>query len=343
MMIQKITTFSQWILILVGIPAGLYLGRTFLATFMIAVVLALVFGPVMDWLMGKGFSKGWAVATCTLLLFLFFVILGGVLTFQVSLLADDWPRIQRRGLQMIEQAQSLIANQTGLSPQQQVSRLKQNLSSMGSTGIAVFGSFTNSLTNFLLLFVYLVLLLSQRNRFMQFFLDIVDDDKKEDAYKTIFRVRSIASLYVWGKVQVMLALAFTYAIGFAIGGIQYSILLGVIAALFSFIPYVGNILGGGLAALFAVVSGQMSSFFIVVAVMSVAQLLENYILTPFILGDEVNLNPFFSIVSVVVFTMLWGVGGAIVAIPLTAIIKVIFEFSTFTQPAVSLMEQEKKS
>ncbi len=335
---KDILSFSQWVVVLVGIPAGLYLGRAFLATFSIGIVLALMLSPVMDWLISKGFSKGWAVAASTFLLFLFLAVMVGILTYQVSLLADDWPQIQERAVQKINQAQSFIQEKTGLSPTEQINGLKKNLSNLQSAGISAFGSFTTSLTNILLLFVYVVLLLSQRNRFKQFFVEIAADDKKEDAYRTIFQVRSIANLYVWGKLQVMVALGIIYAVGFAIGGIQYSVLLGIIAALFSFIPYVGNIVGGGLAAIFAVVSGEPSAFFVVIGVMTLAQLIENYILTPFVLGDEVNLNPFFSIVSVVVFSMLWGVGGAIVAIPLTAIFKVIFEYSTRTRPAVHLMD-----
>ncbi|TDB68153.1 AI-2E family transporter [Arundinibacter roseus] len=337
---EKLTIFSRGIIIMVGIPAALYLGKAFLVTFCIGVILALVLNPVMDWLMAKGFRKSLAVAASTFLLVLFFVGLAGLLWYQVSLVSQDWPQIQERSEKMLTQAQEYVAEQTGVSPDKQISKAKDSVSKLSSQAAGFFGSFTSTLANFLLVFVYVVLLLSQRHRVKKFLLMVSPDHKKGPVNKMMAEVCKTASSYVWGMLKVITALAIVYAIGFSIGGVKYSILLAILAALFSFLPYVGNVIGGGLAALLAVVSGEPSSFFIVAGVMIVAQLLENYVLSPFVVGDSVQLNPFFSIVSIIVFSTIWGLGGAIIAIPLTAIIRVLFKLSVHTQPLVYLMSDD---
>ncbi len=340
---EKICTFSHWIIVLVGVPAGLYLGQTFLITFIIGIILSMVLSPVMDWLMDKGLPKGWAVAASTLLLLLFFSFIFGLLFYQVNLLVEDWPRIKEKSTGLFDQAQSYIAVRTGLTPEQQTQKAQQIANRLSSSLAAFFGTFTSTVTNFLLVFVYVVLMLSHRHRFERFLLKTVKTSDKKQVGDTIHKVRKSASSYVWGMLKVISALAAFYSIGFWLGGIKYSILLAILAAMFSFLPYVGNVIGGGTAALLAVVSGEPSGFFVVLGVMTVAQLLENYFLSPMIVGDEVELNPFFSIVSVILFGALWGIGGAIVAIPLAAIVHIVLKFSPDTLPLAELMENSKDS
>lgn len=334
---DKIATFSHWIIVLIGVPAAMYLGQPFLVTFIIGIILALVLSPVMDWLMEKGVSKGWAVAASTLLLILFFAGVFGLLFYQINLVTEDWPKIKGKATEIFAQLQAFIQSKTGVPPEQQTQKAQQVLSQLSSAGTAFFGTFTSTLTNFLLVFVYVVLLLSHRNRFEAFLLKTVKTGDKKEAKEIIYKARRSASQYVWGMLKVVTALAVFYTLGFWIGGVKYSALLAIVAALFSFLPYVGNVIGGGLAAALAVVSGDTSSFFVVVGVMTLAQLLENYFLSPFIVGNEVDLNPFFSIVSIIAFGIVWGIGGAIVAIPITAIIHIALKFSPRTQPFAELM------
>ena len=110
-----------------------------------------------------------------------------------------------------------------------------------------------------------------------------------------------------------------------IGGVKYALLLALIAAVFSFIPYLGNLVGGGLAAILAMVSGGFSSVLVVLGVMVAAQMFDNYISQPYVVGKEVDLNPFMTITSVIAFGVLWGVPGAIIAVPITGMLRVAFQ------------------
>ena len=334
---ENIATFSRWIIVLVGVPAAMYLGSSFLVTFFVAIVVAMVFSPVKDWLIGKGLGRGWAVAACAFLLLLFFAGLGSLLYYQMSLMAQDLPQMEQKASELFAQGQQYIDRKFGIAPQEQTEKASQVVGRLGSYVTAFFGSFTTALASILLLFVYFVLLLSHRRDIEKFILRCVEPGRKQLAHDLMYEARDTASQYVWGMLKDITALAAIYAIGFLIGGIKYPILLAVIAALFSFLPYVGNIIGGGLASVLAVLSGDPSAFFIVLGVMTVAQLVENYALSPFLVGNAVGLNPMFSIISIILFGGIWGIGGAIIALPLTGIIRVAFKFSPHTLPIVELM------
>lgn len=340
---ERIATLSQWIIVLIGIPAAMYLGRPFLVTFFIAIILAMVLSPVMDWFIKKGLGRGWAVVACTVILLLFFTALAGLLSYQISLISKDLPRMQDKVTELLNQAQSYIQTQTGMEPDMQVDKIQEQVAQLGSVGMTIFGSFTNTVTNFFLMYVYVVLLLSHRDKIQNFIISCVKQEDKERAYETIFKARKKASHYIWGMLKDVTAMAIVYAIGFMIGGIKHAILLAIIAAVFSFLPYIGNLIGGGTAALIAMVSGEPSSFLIVVGVMTVAQLIENYTLSPFLVGNAVGLNPFFSIVSIIMISMVWGIGGAIIALPLTGVLRVVLQFSPYTLPLAKLLGDDDES
>jgi predicted PurR-regulated permease PerM len=340
---KNIATLSWWIIVLIGIPTGMFLGRPFLVTFFIAIILAMVLSPVMDWLIKKGLGRGWAVLVSTFLVVLFFAALAGLLTYQVSLIAQDIPRMQQKATELLSQVQSFIQAKTGMAPAIQMDKIQEQVAKLGSLGMTIFGSFTNTITNFFLMFVYLVLLLSHRQKIQKFIISCVEPEDKQRAYQLIFKARDTASKYIWGMLKDVTAMAIVYAIGFMIGGIKHGILLAIIAAVFSFLPYIGNLIGGGTAALIAMISGEPSSFLIVVGVMTAAQLIENYTLSPFLVGNAVGLNPFFSIVSIIIISMIWGIGGAIIALPLTGVIRVALQFSPHTLPMAELMGDDDAS
>ena len=123
----------------------------------------------------------------------------------------------------------------------------------------------------------------------------------------------------------MVFLFIIYYIGFLFGSVPYALFLALFASLFSIIPYVGNLIGGGIAVALSYLYAGSTPAIIVIGVISVTQLVENYVLTPWIIGDEINLNPFITIFGIILFSALWGVVGAVISLPLIGVLKVIFD------------------
>jgi predicted PurR-regulated permease PerM len=340
-MSTEISRILRWVLLLIAVPAGLYLGKSFLAPLAIAIVLSMMLVPVMDWLMSKNIKKGWAVAGSTFLLILFLCFLGGLIAIQIKMIAKDWPEIEKTSLKLLEDAQMFVQDKIGVDPDKQLEQAKGMLASLGKGGPAALGTLGTGIASVILIIVYVVLLLSQRERFKEFILLNVDRAQQDRVRAVLKEVRKTSGGYFWGMFKAMLILAILYGTGFLIGGIKYAPLLALIAAVFSFIPYLGNAIGGGLAALLAMVSGGFDSVLVVVGVMFAAQMIDNYVTQPYVVGKEVDLNPFMTITSVIGFGILWGVAGAIIAIPITGILRVSFHHFKDTRSFAFLMGNEK--
>ncbi|MCE7039474.1 AI-2E family transporter [Dyadobacter sp. CY312] len=340
-MSTEISKILRWVLLLIAVPVGFYLGKPFLAPLVIAIVLSMMLVPVMDWLMSKNVKRGWAVAGSTLLLILFMCFLGGLITIQVKMIAKDWTEIEKTSLSLLEDAQAFIQDKIGVDPDKQLEQAKGMLASLGKGGPAALGTVGTSIANVILIIVYVVLVLSQRERFKEFILLNVDRSEQERVRKVLKEIRKTSGGYFWGMFKAMIILAILYGTGFMIGGIKYAPLLALIAAVFSFIPYLGNAIGGSLAAMLAMVSGGFDSVLVVVGVMFAAQMIDNYVTQPYVVGKEVDLNPFMTITSVIGFGLLWGVAGAVIAIPISGILRVSFHHFKETRSFAFLMGNEK--
>ena len=127
-----------------------------------------------------------------------------------------------------------------------------------------------------------------------------------------------------GTSLLMLFLAIVYSIGLGITGVNNFILVSLIAAFLTLIPVVGNIIGFSLALVLGyLTTGETSALIGIIITFSIAQLLENYVLQPFVIGDKVDLHPFFVILAVILGGAIWGIIGMILAIPVMAIVTII--------------------
>ena len=108
----------------------------------------------------------------------------------------------------------------------------------------------------------------------------------------------------------MLFLAIVYSIGLGFSGVDNFILVSIIAALLILIPELGNIISLAIAmALGYLTTGETSDLIGIIITFSIAQLLESYVLQPFIRKDKVDLHPFFVILVVILGSAVWGVSA----------------------------------
>lgn len=136
-------------------------------------------------------------------------------------------------------------------------------------------------------------------------------------------IDSVLSEFLRGQLSVMLLLAMYYSLGLALAGIKFALPVGMITGLLVFIPYVG--FGGGLllAILTALLQGGGWSPLIGVAVVyGLGQLLESFVLTPYLVGERIGLHPLAVIFALMAFGQLFGFVGVLVALPASAAILV---------------------
>ena len=132
-------------------------------------------------------------------------------------------------------------------------------------------------------------------------------------------IDAVLAEYLRGQMMVMLVLACYYAIGLKIAGLDRAFSIGILTGLLVFIPYVGFGLGLVLGVVAAALQWHgLPGFVAVLAVYGVGQLLENYVLIPWLIGDRIGLHPLAVIFALLAFGALFGFAGILLALPISA-------------------------
>ncbi len=204
--------------------------------------------------------------------------------------------------------------------QRLLASLGSGLWSSVSTALSVTAQ---TLGGLFLVFVFALLFLTQEVRLREFVLRVASSESRSDLEATMDKISDVAQQYLRSRILLIGILFAFYGLGYYVSGVEYALFLSLLAAVLSIVPYAGNLVGGGLAALVALVTGGTTPLIGVLVTMSLGQVLENYVLLPLVVGEEVSLNPLTTIASVVVFSLVWGAVGAVVAIPLVAMLRVV--------------------
>lgn len=135
--------------------------------------------------------------------------------------------------------------------------------------------------------------------------------------------------FVRGQTSVCLILGAFYAIALSLAGLHFSILIGIVSGLLSFIPYVGSLTGLLLAGAVALAQffPNWTSIAIVIGIFLVGQAFEGNVLSPRLVGKSVGLHPVWLMFAMFAFGSLFGFVGLLLAVPLAAVIGVLARFA----------------
>ncbi len=308
---------------------GLYLARSFLVPLTVAAFLAMLLVPVSNGLQKIGSPRVLASFICSFIVLVFFASMGIVMGYQISRVAQDSEKIEQKVSQKVQEARNYIQQQYGLSRQEQKQVTGGDASLVSSVFKKAQGLLSNTfamLSDLLLIVVYVFLFVHYRNHISTFVQKLVKPPYRQGAANTLVQASKVARKYLYGRLIIILILWGAYYLGFALTGLKYAMFLSFTAAFLSIIPYLGNIIGGGAAILFALINNPgASTALLVLTVLTVAQLLESYLLTPLIMGEEIKINAMFTIVGIILGGALWGIPGLILAVPAIGILKVLFD------------------
>jgi len=167
------------------------------------------------------------------------------------------------------------------------------------------------------------------------FIGSFPEDYHPELYELYQRIRSIWMNYLRGQLLLMAIVGVTFTIAWTVIGIPGALVLGVVAGFLTLIPDVGPFLAAVLAAGVALLEGSNWSWMpasnlivmlIVVATYLVLITLKNFWLRPFIMGRSVNMHEALVLISIILSTILWGIIGALLIIPILASLSVIFDY-----------------
>lgn len=172
--------------------------------------------------------------------------------------------------------------------------------------------------------VFTVFMLFFRERAERFIHKLAERRHAELAENLIKQISQVTIKYVSGVTTVVIILAIVHSAALSVIGIKYAVIFGIITACFSFIPYFGTVVSGIVPVTFVLFAqGDPYLALAVVIYYVIISVIDHNILTPGIVGGKVHLNPFVTILSIIIGATIWGIPGMIIVVPFMAVIKII--------------------
>ena len=314
-----------------------------LTPFVLAALLGWLGDPVVDRLERAGRSRNVAVT-------LVFVVMTLMLVLAVALLA---PMIERQVMTLIESLPKLqewfvgiavpwVEQRTGLEmaswldPQRLIELARIHWQQAGGLAATFFGYVSRSgftvaiwIANIVLLPILTFYFLRDWDKLVERVASLIPRDNIAVVRRLAIESDDVLGAFLRGQFLVMLALGAIYAIGLSLVGLKLGLLIGIIAGLISFVPYLGTAVGVvlGLIAAFIQPGADLTLVGLVLAVFVAGQMLEGYVLTPRIVGDRIGLHPVAVIFTIMAGGQLFGFLGMLLALPVAAVANVLLRYA----------------
>lgn len=356
------TRVQVWTLLsLVAIVWLLLLLEPILMPFFVSMILAYLGDPLTDRLEAKGLSRRLAVSVVFLVLSLVltvgFLVLIPLLGRQLAQLIDALPAVfvwvQTTVLPWV---QSVTGMDFSTDFDQLREALMANWRETGTFAAVLLAEVSRSglafalwIANLALIPVVTFYLLLDWDRIKGLVRDLLPRRLEPTATGLAIQCDEVLSAFLRGQLLVMLSLGIVYAVGLTLVGVQFGVLIGLIAGLASIVPYLGVIVGLAIAAVVAFFQfGDLLHLVGVGVVFAVGQMLEGMVLQPLLLGDKIGLHPVAVIFAVLAGGHLFGFTGILLALPVAAVVMVLlrhlhdrYKNSALYDPAVRLDGDEE--
>ncbi len=308
-----------------------YFGQEIISPVLLSLLFAIILRPVVGFLIKSlHFPHFVAVVFAIVLFVLLFLSIFYFLSIQISDMANDWGKIKSNFFYHIENFQRMIRENFNLSKREQNEIITTATNDSMASGQKIVGdtlnSFADILLNIILIPIYTFLILLYQNHFVTFLCKLVQPESHKKLRDVLYQIKIAVQSYITGLLFEMIAVSLLTTIGLYFIGCEYFILLGIITGILNLIPYIGILFAGALSIAVSLTgSTDLTIVFGVIGVNLIVQFIDNNILVPMFVNSKVQINALASIIGIIIGNVLGGITGMFLAIPIIAILKVIFD------------------
>jgi predicted PurR-regulated permease PerM len=330
----------QWLAIAAVIGWLVWLLSPVLMPFVLAAVFAYLGDPLVDRLerlhLHRAAAAGIVFLVMLLVLVLALLLLIPLVQRQVAHLAAALPEygtwFTHTAVPWLEHTFGVPASEFDISTL--VARVREHIGTLGGIAATMLGYATRSglaLIGWGVSIVLVPVVTFYLLRDWDKLVANIDALLPRDAQPTIRRLAretdAVLGAFVRGQLLVMLGLAIYYALALRLTGLEVGPLIGMVAGLVSFVPYLGFIVGIVASVIAALVQfHDVFHLVLVLAVFGIGSVLESYILVPKLVGDRIGLHPVAVIFAVLAFGELFGFIGILLALPMASIALVLLRY-----------------
>ena len=324
----------------------LVIGRTIIMPLLMAFFISVMLLPLFRFFNKRKLPQVISILLCIVLMTIVLILVIWLFTSQISMLWHDYSKIEQHLTTHMDAVQSWIYRTFGYSAAEQLLFIRQQSNKwLGyATGIlsGAAGSASGTLLFFALLPVYIFLIILYRKVFLKFLLMWFQAEHHHNVALVLMQIQIVVKKYLLGLlIQIAYITLLLWGL-LAVIGIKHALLIGILFAFLNLIPYIGALIGNVLGVLITLASSDKAvDMLYVVGAIALVQLLDNNILMPRIVGSQVKLNALASILGIIIAGAMTGVAGMFLALPVLAVLKIIFDHSVNFKKWGVLLGDEK--
>ncbi len=338
--ITSIFRENRWTIFVLLLLFIFYQLGPIITPFLAAAILAYICDPLVDKLSTVGTKKyqiGRTPAT-VMVMFGLIALMIGVILILIPLLQKQSILIAERLPTLIDhfrtQVEPWLESHLGIHFAIDIAQIQQILSEhwqetgnivsnvlkmAGNQGLAFIGM----LANLLLLPVVLFYILRDWDNLVDKAANLVPRKWLAKTTEISKEIDQVLAQFLRGQLSVMAALCLFYSIGLWLAGLDMALAIGLLAGLLSFVPYLGFALAFLMAVLLALLQfSTLADIVPVFLVFGIGQVIESYLLTPYLVGERIGLHPVVVILALLAGGQLFGFAGVLLALPISAALAV---------------------
>lgn len=342
----KLPFYAKLACILVSLISFAYIfciTKDILTPVLLAFLFAVLLLPIFTFLKEKfKFPRHLAAIVCLLI---FISVIVGILVFisyQVTDMANDFETIKKNANSFITEIHKFIRENFKVSIGEQKKYLDTVTKDSVKNGQATLGLAIISISDVFLdgtiMIIYTFLFLIYKEHFKLFLAKLISKENHSALKDILSQIKVSINNYIVSLIIEMLVVSVLTSLGLWIIGIKYFILLGLITGILNLIPYIGILVAGIITVLASLTGSAETSMILGILIVNIiVQFIDNNLLVPLIINTKVEINAFVSIMGIIVGGAAAGISGMFLAIPLLAILKIIFDRIESLEPWGYLM------
>lgn len=317
------------LLCLIIVFALLYYGQEILKPLAFACLTALLLITPCRFFEKQGFPRGLSALISMLLASIVFVVVFYFISTSIVSFRTDLPLMIQNINESIIKLELWAQKTFHISKQNMQSFINSSSDEILPSTSSIINQTVTTVTSLffiaILLFITTFLLLLYRGLIVSFFMNLFADEYSKNITNVFSKIQFVIRGYIIGLLIEMIIVATAYCAAFLLLGVKYALLLAVIGAILNIIPYLGVVITCALTALITFTTNSPSTVVWAVVCIIVIHMIDSNILSPRIIGSRVKINALASIIGVVAGSALWGLPGTFMAMPIIAMMKVVFE------------------
>lgn len=291
-------------------------------------------------------NRSFSVLLSVILFTLVLVCFSYFFIAQMVSFSEDFPLLRSRFQELLESIQRWFSFKFHVNQTQQINFIENSANNIMASAADYISNVFKSMATLLLwvvfIFIYTFFVLFHRNILVKFMLYLFSEDNRNQVKEVIVETKGIINSYLGGLLIEMLIVGVVNCTMFFIMGIKYAMLLGIMAAVFNIIPYLGVYTSIVITLVITFANSTWNTALEASAGLFIVHLIDSNFLMPRIVGGRVKMNSFITILAVVIGNMVWGIPGMFLFIPVAGIMKMICERTPGLEAWAILMGVEEK-